>query len=97
MKIVAGMKAAAKSLVSTTKSGSLFTGPKARSFHAADKQVECPHCENILFHQRKASLNTAVSSMTNTEWTDPEACILVCANCSRLLWFLDGPAADADA
>jgi len=34
MKIVAGLKAAAKSLVS---------GPKAESFRVAGKQVVCPH------------------------------------------------------
>lgn len=80
MKIVQGLKAAAKSLVS---------GPKAESFHAAGKQVECPHCENILFHKRKASLNTALSSLTNTEWTDRQACVLVCANCAHMVWFYD--------
>ena len=79
MKIVAGLKAAAKA----------FAGSKAESFRAGGKQVECPHCENILFHKRKASLNTAFSSLTNTEWADRQACVLVCANCSRIEWFYD--------
>ena len=80
MKIGRGLKAAAKVLLS---------GPKAESFRAAGKLVECRHCENILFHKRKGSLNTAFSSLTSTEWSDREACILVCANCSRLEWFYD--------
>jgi hypothetical protein len=79
MKIVAGLKAAAKA----------FVVPKAQSFRAGGELVECAHCENVLFHKKKASLNTAFSSLTNTEWSDREACILVCANCSRIEWFYD--------
>lgn len=56
MNIAAGLKAAAKSLVN---------GPKAESFRAAGKTVVCPHCENVLFHQKKVSMNTAFSSLVN--------------------------------
>ena len=80
MNITAGLKAAAKALVAR---------PKAESFRAGGKLVECRQCENILFHKKKASLNTALSSITGTEWNDREACILVCANCSRIEWFYD--------
>jgi len=80
MKIVAGLKAAAKSLASP---------PKAQSFRAAGKQIECPHCANVLFHKKRFSLSTASSAMSNTEWTDHEACVLICANCTRLEWFYD--------
>ena len=62
---------------------------KAQSFRAAGKLVECRHCENILFHKRKASLSTALTALVNLEWTDREACVLVCANCSRIEWFYD--------
>jgi predicted nucleic-acid-binding Zn-ribbon protein len=85
MNIVAGLKAAGKTLAS---------GPKAESFRAAGKQIECPHCENILFHKKKVSLNTALSSLVNLEWTDREASVLVCANCSRIDWFYDDLTAD---
>lgn len=80
MKIVAGLKAAKKALVA---------GPKAESFRAGGKLVECAHCENVLFLKKKASLSTSFSSLTNTEWLDPQACILICANCSRIEWFND--------
>ena len=80
MNIVAGVKAAAKSLAA---------GPKAQSFRVAGKLAKCFDCGNVLFRKSKASLNSASSSMTNTEWTDYEACILVCANCSRIEWFYD--------
>jgi hypothetical protein len=88
MNIVAGLKAAAKSLAA---------GPKAQSFRAAGKIVKCHHCENILFRKRKASLNTAASSLSGTEWTDHEACVLVCANCTRIEWFFDDLEPEPDA
>ncbi len=68
---------------------SILPRPKAESFRAAGKLVECRHCENILFHKRKASLSTALTALVNLEWTDREACVLVCANCSRIEWFYD--------
>ena len=88
MKIVAGLKAAAKALVS---------GPPAESFRVAGKPVTCPHCGNTLFRRRKASLNTAASSATSTEWADREACALVCANCSRIEWFYDDVKPERDS
>jgi predicted nucleic-acid-binding Zn-ribbon protein len=80
MKIVAGLKAAAKALAK---------GPNAESFRADGKIIVCPHCENTLFRKKKVSLNTAWSAMASIEWTDHEACVLVCANCSRMEWFYD--------
>ena len=80
MKIAAGLKAAAKGFVAP---------PKAESFRVGGKLVECAHCENVLFHKRKASLNTALSSLTSSEWLDRQASVLVCANCSRIEWFYD--------
>ena len=52
MKIGRRLKAAAANLLAS---------PKAESFRAGGKLIECRHCENILFHKRRASLNTAVS------------------------------------
>jgi uncharacterized protein with PIN domain len=86
MKIVRGLKAAAKAFVAP---------PSAQSFTVAGKRVECPHCENVLFRKRKGSVHTAQSSVTNTEWLDVEACVLVCANCSRMVWFFDDLPPDA--
>lgn len=80
MKLSRALKIVAKNLKS---------GPTASSYRAGDKLVECRQCENILFHKRKASLSTALSALTGTEWSDTEATVLVCANCSRLEWFLD--------
>jgi len=88
MKIIAGLKAAAKSLAD---------GPPAESFRVAGKPVTCPHCGSILFRRHKASLNTAASSITNTEWMDREACALVCANCSRIEWFYDPIKSETDS
>ena len=81
MKILAGLKAAAKGFVA---------GPKAEAFSVAGKPVACPHCGGKLFQKRKASLNKAFSSLTNTEWLDHEASLLICASCSRVEWFYGG-------
>jgi hypothetical protein len=74
----------------------LFSQPGARSFRVAEKQVVCPQCENILFHDRKASLNTSASELFNVAWLDRQARVLICANCSRLEWFLDENSVVAD-
>ena len=88
MKIIAGLKAAAESITSPRK---------AHSYTVAGKKVVCVHCENILFHKERASLNTASSSMCNTEWMDHEAHTLICANCSRIEWFYDDPTENEEA
>ena len=66
----------------------LFSQPAARSFRVEGKQVVCPQCDNVLFHNRKASLNTSFTEMFNLAWSDREARVLICANCSRMEWFL---------
>ena len=68
--------------------GGLFSKPAARSFRVEGKPVVCPQCANVLFHDRKVSLNSAFSEMFNLAWTDRQAQVLMCANCSRMEWFL---------
>ena len=85
MNIIAGLKAAAKSLTD---------GPRAESFQAGGKQVACSHCENILFHKQRIILSTTGSALTNTEWLDRSVSVLVCANCSQIEWFYDDLKAD---
>lgn len=87
MKITNALKAAAKAF---------FSEEDPQSFHAGGKSIQCPHCRNVLFYIRKASLNTSFSTLTNTEWMDSEAAVLICANCSRMEWFLDEPEIDAN-
>lgn len=77
MKIVRGLKAAAKAFVAA---------PNGQSFRAGGKLVECPHCETILFRKAKVPLNPAMDAVLQGE--GGEACVLVCANCSRMQWFL---------
>jgi hypothetical protein len=84
-RIIAGMKAAAKALVT----------PEPLVFRSANKVISCPHCGGLRFLKRRASLNTAGSSLMNAEWLDQEACALICARCTRIEWFyedLDGAA-----
>lgn len=79
MKIIRGLKAAAKALTA---------GPRAELFNVGGKLVTCAHCGNSRFHKTKASLNRAFSSLAGTEWLDKEASILICANCSKIEWFI---------
>jgi predicted nucleic-acid-binding Zn-ribbon protein len=67
----------------------LFSSAPAKSFRVEGKQIVCPHCDNVLFHDRKASLNTAASELFNVAWADRQARVLICANCSRMEWFHD--------
>jgi hypothetical protein len=74
-----------------------FAGPAARSFRVEGKQVVCPHCENVLFHDRKATLNTRASEFFGFAWADRQAKLLICANCTRIEWFADSDAPVAEA
>ncbi len=78
-RIIAGVKAATKSLVT----------PEPLVFRSADKVITCAHCRGLRFLKRKTSLNTAASSLFSAEWLDKEACALICARCTRIEWFYD--------
>lgn len=82
-KIVARLSAAAKALVT----------PEPLIFRSAGKVVKCHHCSGLRFVKRSVSMNTGDSELLGVAFLDPEACVLVCAKCSRLEWFaraLDG-------
>lgn len=78
---MAGLKAAGKALLN----------PPPSKFSAGGKAISCLHCGHDQFERRKASLNTATSSMTGTDWMDKEAVALVCEHCSEIRWFYDEP------
>ncbi len=78
-RVVAGMKAAAKALVT----------PEPLVFRSDNKIVTCAHCNGLRFLKRRVSLNTAGSSLISAEWLDKEACALICARCTRIQWFYE--------
>ena len=77
--VIAGVKAAAKGLVT----------PEPLVFRSADKVITCTHCGGLRFLKRPTSLNTAGSSLANVEWLDKRACALVCARCTRIEWYYE--------
>ncbi len=60
-------------------------GPQA--FQVAEKQVICNHCNNSLFYQSNALMNTAGLTFMNLDWANKSANVLTCSNCGNALWF----------
>ena len=52
------------------------------------KSLICPHCQHNLFWVTKAQLNKACSSLLGIDWMDKSASCFVCAECTRIEWFL---------
>jgi hypothetical protein len=77
--ILRGLKAAAKG----------FVTEEPLVYRSANKIVTCAHCGGLRFFKRKASMNTAGSSLIGTEWLDKEACALICGQCTQIVWFYD--------
>jgi hypothetical protein len=45
------------------------------------------------FVDSAALLNTRMRSAFNIDWTDPQAFLLICAECGRIEWFASEPRA----
>ena len=60
-------------------------------YSVGGRPVRCPHCGERKFYPRTALLNTRARSAFNIDWADPGAAILICAECSRLEWFVQEP------
>lgn len=52
-----------------------------------EKQLVCPVCENNLFIETRAQLNTAAASFFDLDWANKEARCFVCSECSYIYWF----------
>ena len=63
----------------------------AGRFQAGGKEIVCPHCGNKQFDTGKAQLNTAVATLFELDWLNKSANILICKNCSHILWFGKSP------
>ncbi|MDX2437565.1 MAG: hypothetical protein QNL88_11010 [Acidobacteriota bacterium] len=70
--------------------GSKNEKPDSR-FLVAGAEVTCLQCQNNLFHEGKAQLNTAAMSLMNLDWVNKSATTLVCSRCSFISWYLEGP------
>lgn len=61
-----------------------------QSYDIAGKAVQCPHCANTTFVQRRILLNTRGATFFNFDWLNKDANVLTCTKCGRLEWFAPG-------
>jgi predicted nucleic-acid-binding Zn-ribbon protein len=78
--IGAGLKAAAKSLVT----------PETR-YRVGDVSLICPVCGNDEFDRREMLMNTSGMTFMNMDWLNSSACALVCQKCKRIELFAEAP------
>jgi len=62
-----------------------------KSYIAAGKPLQCPHCGYELFAAQKVLLNTRGATFFNFDWLNRAATSLTCAKCSRIEWFREEP------
>lgn len=75
---VEGLKRGAKAFKSAL-------GPSR--YEAGNIKVICPHCQNDIFDEGSAQLNTAGASLLNLDWLNKSAKILECTKCGLIQWF----------
>ena len=51
------------------------------------KKLVCPVCDNDLFVETKAQMNTATASFFDLDWANKEAKYFVCSDCTYVFWF----------
>ena len=78
--IGAGLKAAAKSLVTT-----------ATRFRVGDIALTCPVCGHDEFDRRSMLINTSGMTLMGMDWLNDSACALVCQKCKRIQLFAETP------
>jgi predicted nucleic-acid-binding Zn-ribbon protein len=72
-----------------SKSGN--KGKEPARYMAAGAEITCPQCQNNVFLERKAQLNTAAMSLLDLDWANKSATTLICYQCSFICWFHDEP------
>lgn len=78
--IGAGLKAAAKSLVTPTT-----------RYRVGDISLICPVCGHGEFDRREMLMNTSGMTFMNMDWLNSSACALVCQKCKRIELFAETP------
>jgi uncharacterized protein len=78
--IGAGLKAAAKSLITTPT-----------RFRVREIPIVCPLCGHDEFDQRSMLMNTSGMTFLNMDWLNKSACALICKRCGRIELFAESP------
>jgi hypothetical protein len=48
----------------------------------------CKHCDEILFVEQTAQVNTTGLTFLNIDWLSKSASVFVCQHCGKLEWFM---------
>ena len=80
--IGAGLKAAAKSIVTPTT-----------RYRVGDIPLICPLCGHDEFDRREMLMNTSGMTFMGMDWLNSSACALVCQKCRRIELFAETPSA----
>jgi predicted nucleic-acid-binding Zn-ribbon protein len=78
--IGAGLKAAAKSLITTPT-----------KFKVGGSPLVCPVCGHDEFDRREMQMNTSGLTFMGMDWLNDSACALVCQQCKRIELFAKSP------
>ncbi|MFD2368694.1 hypothetical protein ACFSO0_01570 [Brevibacillus sp. GCM10020057] len=58
---------------------------------AGDTPVTCPCCKHDQFDKDYRQLNSRGATFFGLDWANKEAAILICQNCSYIMWFMKSP------
>lgn len=60
-------------------------------YRVGGRRVMCPHCNQDIFEEGSAQLNTAGLTFLGLDWLNKSAVILACTNCGYIQWFGKSP------
>ncbi|WP_100655582.1 hypothetical protein [Alteromonas flava] len=59
----------------------------ADEYEINNHKIKCIHCGHQRFELGEAQLNTAGLTFLNLDWANRSAYILMCKECSHIIWF----------
>ncbi|MFC5402709.1 hypothetical protein [Cohnella soli] len=60
-------------------------------YYAGERTISCPCCGNDSFDKDFRMLNSRGASFLGLDWANKNATILICDNCTHILWFMSEP------
>lgn len=74
------------------RAGKAFAGTMGPGqYTASAKKVTCPHCNEDVFAEGTAQLNTWGMTLLSLDWANRSATTLACTQCGHVQWFLKRP------
>lgn len=63
-------------------------------FRVGDTAIVCPCCQNNTFDKDYRQLNSRGATFFGFDWANRNAAILVCKQCTHIMWFMSDPQQD---